>query len=77
MQLFADFHNLSAASRYNLCCISELSQAHVPHGLTELPKILEEEWAAWRVLQVGTHQRDQLRCQKQPLAELLAPEGQG
>lgn len=40
----------------------------VPHGLRELPKILEEE--EWGVLQMGTHQRDGLQCQKQPLAEL-------
>lgn len=44
LELFADFHNLAAASRYSLYCLSELSQASVTHSLTELPKSLEEKW---------------------------------
>lgn len=71
LQLFADFHNPAAASRYSLWCISKLSQASVTHSLTELPKSPEEKWMARCGLKMGMHrssasgglQRDGLQSQ--------------
>lgn len=55
LQLFADFHNPAAVSRYSLHCTRESSQASESHSLTNRPQSLEERWAAWWVLRMGIH----------------------